>query len=135
MRIALTILLPPLLCLAPLVAACGRDAPATVDAAPPAPIGSADLDAQSIFAKRCSTCHGPAGKGDGTAGAQLNPRPRDFTKADWQQRVTDDQIRTVVVLGGRGVGKSLLMPANPDLEGRSDVVDALVRIVRGFGPK
>ncbi|MBI5623289.1 MAG: cytochrome c [Elusimicrobia bacterium] len=34
-----------------------------------------------LFDQYCVTCHGPAGKGDGPAGATLNPLPRDFTKA------------------------------------------------------
>src|SRR5262245_34298863 len=32
----------------------------------------------------CFTCHGPAGKGDGPAGAALNPPPRDFTKGEFK---------------------------------------------------
>ena len=32
------------------------------------------------FDMLCFTCHGSTGKGDGPAGAVLNPPPRDFTK-------------------------------------------------------
>jgi len=31
----------------------------------------------------CFTCHGATGKGDGPAGAALNPPPRDFTQGDF----------------------------------------------------
>jgi mono/diheme cytochrome c family protein len=117
------------------VAACERDGAVLSDAATPAPIGSADLEAQRLFATRCVACHGPLGKGDGVAGAQLNPRPRDFTKAEWQQRVTDDGLRAVIVKGGKAAGRSNLMPANPDLADHGDVVDGLVRIVRGLPAK
>lgn len=124
------------LAVAPLaMAACERDGAVLSDAAAPAPIASSDLEAQRLFATRCVACHGPLGKGDGVAGAQLNPRPRDFTKADWQQRVTDDGLRTVIVKGGKAAGRSNLMPANPDLAERGDVVDGLVRIVRGLAAK
>ncbi|MDR3682697.1 MAG: cytochrome c [Geothrix sp.] len=34
---------------------------------------------KTLFAQTCATCHGPEGKGDGPAGASLNPRPRNFT--------------------------------------------------------
>lgn len=34
---------------------------------------------KALFAQTCATCHGPEGKGDGPAGASLNPRPRNFT--------------------------------------------------------
>jgi len=32
----------------------------------------------------CWTCHGKEGKGDGPAGAALNPPPRDFTKGEFK---------------------------------------------------
>ena len=38
------------------------------------------------FDTLCATCHGPAGKGDGPAGAALNPPPRDFTEGRVQVR-------------------------------------------------
>ena len=31
----------------------------------------------------CFTCHGTTGKGDGPAGAALNPKPRDFSIGDF----------------------------------------------------
>ncbi|MBI3395341.1 MAG: c-type cytochrome, partial [Spirochaetia bacterium] len=41
--------------------------------------------AKKLFTERCSTCHGPMGKGDGPAGAALNPKPRNFSKiADYK---------------------------------------------------
>jgi len=35
-------------------------------------------DAQAIYAKNCTMCHGVAGKGDGPAGKALKPPPGDF---------------------------------------------------------
>lgn len=40
----------------------------------------------------CFTCHGAAGKGDGAGGTSFNPRPRDFTDAEWQKARTDGEI-------------------------------------------
>ena len=37
--------------------------------------------------------------------------------------------------GGAAVGKSPLMPANPDLSSQPEVVQALVKRVRSFAPK
>lgn len=37
---------------------------------------------QKLYEQNCAACHGPAGKGDGPAGATLSPRPRDFTQPD-----------------------------------------------------
>jgi mono/diheme cytochrome c family protein len=89
-------------------------------------------EAQEIFATRCSTCHGTEGRGDGPGAAALNPKPRDYTNADWQKSVTDDHIRTIIVQGGPSVGKSPLMPPNPDLASKPEVVNELLKIVRGF---
>src|SRR5690606_32483886 len=62
------------------------------------PAGAADQDpavagARRIFGAQCAMCHGPAGRGDGPAAANLNPRPRDHGSKEWQASVTDDQIK------------------------------------------
>ncbi len=86
--------------------------------------------AREIYNQRCTTCHGASGTGDGPAGAALTPRPRSFSDQQWQALTTDDQLRRVIVQGGAAVGKSPLMPPNPDLEGRPEVVAGLVQIIR-----
>ena len=47
----------------------------------------------------CFTCHGTAGKGDGAAAASFNPRPRNFTDADWQKARTDGEIFWAITNG------------------------------------
>lgn len=37
---------------------------------------------QKLFQNACASCHGAEGKGDGIAGAALNPKPRNFHLAD-----------------------------------------------------
>src|SRR4030095_2058749 len=37
---------------------------------------------KGLFTTNCVTCHGPEGKGDGVAGAMMNPKPRNFTSLD-----------------------------------------------------
>ena len=44
-------------------------------------------------------------------------------------------IRKVILGGGQAVGKSMLMPPNPDLKAQPAVLRALLEKVRGFGPK
>jgi mono/diheme cytochrome c family protein len=95
----------------------------------------AATEAKDIFATRCSTCHGPQGKGDGPAGVALNPKPRDFADPAWQKSVTDEHIEKIIVGGGPAVGKSPLMPPNPDLASKPDVVKALTAYIRGLSGK
>jgi hypothetical protein len=47
--------------------------------------------------------------------------------------VTDDEITKAITYGGAAIGKSPMMPANPDLDAKPEVVAALVHIVRDFG--
>jgi uncharacterized membrane protein len=86
------------------------------------------------FATLCSACHGTKGDAQTPTAAALNPKPRAFTDAEWQTATSDDAIRKIVLEGGAAVGKSPAMPANPDLKARPEVVEELVKIVRGFKP-
>lgn len=90
--------------------------------------------ARAIYAQRCVTCHGESGKGDGPGGKALNPKPRSFADAAWQAKTSTDHLRKVILKGGTAVGLSALMPPNPDLEAKPEVIDGLVSIVRGFKP-
>ena len=109
--------------------ATGR-AMVTVSARPaPAP---AD-EAKQIADSRCAMCHGKTGKGDGPNGVTLNPKPQDLSTKDWQKSVSDAQVKSVILKGGGAVGKSVLMPPNPDLESKPAVADELVKLVRGYG--
>ncbi|MBM4383511.1 MAG: cytochrome c [Deltaproteobacteria bacterium] len=88
--------------------------------------------AKQIFGSRCFTCHGAEGAGDGPGSAALNPKPRDFRDASWQDSVSDDHIANIVKFGGAAVGKSPTMPGNPDLMSKPEVVAALVAHVRSL---
>lgn len=102
-------------------------------AASSAPSISATDEAKQVAQTRCAMCHGASGKGDGPNSATLVPKPRDLTSRDWQKTMSDAQIRSVILKGGPALGKSPLMPSNPDLESKPAVVDELVKIVRGYG--
>jgi mono/diheme cytochrome c family protein len=89
--------------------------------------------AQRIFEKRCSTCHGPEGRGNGPGAAGLNPKPRNYHDKVWQAQVTDDEIEKAIMYGGAAVGKSPAMAANPDLVSKPEVVAALREYIRKLG--
>lgn len=94
---------------------------------------AARAQADELFAQRCSACHGPDGWGNGQAAASLPTHPRNFHDLKWQASVDDGHIETIIVQGGPSVGKSELMPSNPDLVDRPAVVTALRSKVRTFG--
>lgn len=89
-------------------------------------------EAQQTWDTLCATCHGKEGKGDGPAGAALDPKARNFHDAEWQKSVTDDQIKKVIVEGGPAIGKSPLMTPNPQLKGKEDILNGLVQIIRNM---
>lgn len=118
---------------APAAAPKAAEAPkADATAAAAAPASDAKAEAMQVFQSRCVVCHGANGKGDGPTAAALNPKPRDYTDVEWQKSVTDEQLAKAIVEGGAAVGKSPLMPPNPDLAAKKDVVDALVAHIRSF---
>jgi mono/diheme cytochrome c family protein len=128
-----------LLLIVPLVlaAACGKtsgggdSSSASGSTVPP----EARIEAQKIFETRCTPCHGSTGKGDGTASASLSPKPRNLTDKAWQTSVTDDHIEKIIQYGGGAVGMSAAMPANPDLQSKPAVVQALRERIRSFGKR
>ena len=108
------------------------DTPSARAPAAPATASPADATAEAarIFSERCTTCHGPAGAGDGPASAGLTPPPRNFQDPAWQESVTDAHIEMIIQFGGAAVGRSPAMPGNPDLMSKPDVVAALRAHVR-----
>lgn len=117
----------------PTPAAPAKPAEVAAQPAPPAGPSAADLkQAQEIFAGRCTPCHGPQGRGDGPASAALTPKPRNFTDATWQDKVTDEHIERIVLYGGAAVGKSPAMPPNPDLDQYPGIIKGLRAHIRSL---
>jgi mono/diheme cytochrome c family protein len=108
--------------------ACGGDA------APARRAISAEArkEAQKTFTEICVSCHGSVGNGDGPGSTTLNPKPRAFKDAKWQDSVTDERIKKIITSGSLAVGLSPQMPAQPQLKGKDAVLDGLVSIVRSF---
>ena len=73
------------------------------------------------FLDRCSPCHGPDGKGMGFA------KRGDFTRPEWQRKLSDEQILEVV-RKGRGMQMPAFSLPAPEIL-------AIVAHVRSLGPK
>jgi cytochrome c oxidase cbb3-type subunit 3 len=70
---------------------------------------------------QCALCHGMVGRGDGPQGPMF--RATDLTSAEWQSRVTDDDIRNAIK---NGKGKM------PKFDLPDDVLSAMVVRVRSL---
>ncbi len=57
---------------------------------------------KQIFAQNCAMCHGTEGKGDGAAGASLNPKPRNLIEGKWKKGGTSLGIYDVIANGLTG---------------------------------
>jgi len=80
--------------------------------------------AKENFTKLCLPCHGKEGKGDGPAAVAFNPRPADFTKAEfWKDHTSDEDLEKHIAEGLR------LMPAfGQQLSGGE--IGALVKYIK-----
>ncbi len=102
---------------------------------PVKPPETAPLTAAQHYATVCVPCHGEAGAGDGVASSALPVKPRNFTETAWQTSVTDEHLAKIILEGGVAVGKSPLMPGNPVLKDKPEVLADLVKMIRGFEKK
>ena len=73
--------------------------------------------------QNCTRCHGPTGRGDGPEGRMV--RAGDLTKADFQNRASDEDIAKVIK---KGRNKMPAFESLPD-----NVVQGLVKFVRKLG--
>lgn len=94
----------------------------------------ADLEkGKGIFAMRCASCHGNAGKGDGPAAAAFpaEQRPRDLSNLQNFKVAKDDaKLKELISKGGPAMGLSPLMPPQGDLSG--DDLNSLVEFVNSL---
>lgn len=64
---------------------------------------------KQVFTDNCETCHGADAKGDGPAGASLNPKPADLTLTVKETNAA--YMHWVVTVGGGVAGLSSAMPS------------------------
>jgi mono/diheme cytochrome c family protein len=83
------------------------------------------IDYKKIFKNECLKCHGRDGKGS-KRGKKLGTP--DFTNAEWQESVTDEQLINSITNGKKKM---------PKQEGKlsPEEIKALVKYVRMLAPK
>jgi len=56
----------------------------------------------AIYKTNCAVCHGNEGKGDGPAGAALQPPPRNLVEGKWKKGGTSEQLFVTLQKGIEG---------------------------------
>jgi mono/diheme cytochrome c family protein len=93
-----------------------------------APASAADTE--QVFRFYCAQCHGLGGKGDGPNVTKDFPvSPRNFTDAAEMDKLSDADVKNVILDGGPSVSKSPMMPPWGKTLSEEDV-DALIAHLR-----
>lgn len=87
-------------------------------------------DAKQDFEFYCAQCHGLTGQGDGpNVTDDFATDPRNFTNAQEMEKLSDADIKNMILDGGPSASKSELMPPwSKTLT--LEQVDALVKYIR-----
>ena len=87
-------------------------------------------EVEQVFGFYCAQCHGMEGEGDGpNVTADFPVDPRNFTKAEEMEKLSDADIKNVILQGGPVASKSPMMPPwGKTLS--EEQVDALVKHLR-----
>ena len=87
-------------------------------------------DAAGTFKFYCAQCHGVSGKGDGPNVTRNFPvSPRDFNNSKEMNKLSDADMKNVIMDGGPSASKSPMMPPWGKTISEGDV-DGLVRHLR-----
>jgi mono/diheme cytochrome c family protein len=112
----------------------GGDA-SIVDAAGAAPridaAASADSTGAALYARYCTGCHGPQGKGDGPNAASLPVPPARHASKDAMSARPDDALYDTIAGGGAIMNRSPRMPAYGTTLSPAQI-RALVRHIRSL---
>jgi glucose/arabinose dehydrogenase len=77
----------------------------------------------------CSRCHGL--DGEGTTSLSFDRKPADFRLGEWQSRVSDKQIKDVIIKGGAALGLSRDMPSWGGAFSEAEL-ELMVKKIRSF---
>ncbi len=86
---------------------------------------------QRVYLTQCAACHGPAGKGDGSAAPHMPVAPSDLTDGRTLNPWPDHFLAKIIGEGGGAVGLSPLMPGwKPFLSSRE--IQDVIAYIRGL---
>jgi cytochrome c553 len=76
---------------------------------------------KQLFEQYCVVCHGQTGEGDGFNAYNLNPRPHSLTDSTYMKSLSVESLTETISFGGKGVNKSVLMPAYQNTLGKTQI--------------
>jgi cytochrome c553 len=84
-----------------------------------------------LFEQYCAVCHGKSGEGDGFNAYNLDPRPHSLADSAYMKALSDETLTEIIAFGGKGVNKSVLMPAYQNTLSKAQV-SSVVAYIRTF---
>lgn len=91
----------------------------------------AERQGKELFDHFCAVCHGAQGEGDGFNSYNLDPKPHSLADSAYVAALSDATLAQVIASGGRGVNKSVLMPAYQNTLNQ-DQISYLLAYIRTF---
>ncbi len=75
------------------------------------PVAAQGADVEQVYTFYCAQCHGLEGKGDGpNVTKDFATDPRNFTNSKEMAKLSDADMKNVIMDGGPSASKSALMP-------------------------
>ena len=70
-------------------------------------------EGREVYTMFCTNCHGEKGEGNGPVAsvAKMDPKPKNHTDGKYMNERKSEDLFKVIKLGGKGVDKSVYMPA------------------------
>lgn len=81
-----------------------------------------------LFEQYCVVCHGQSGEGDGFNAYNLNPRPHSLSDSTYMRELSIETLSEIISFGGKGVNKSVLMPAYRNTLSKTQISNVLAYI-------
>jgi cytochrome c553 len=83
---------------------------------------------KQLFEQYCVVCHGQSGEGDGFNAYNLNPRPHSLSDSIYMRALSSETLKETISFGGKGVNKSVLMPAYQNTLSKTQISNVVVYI-------
>jgi cytochrome c553 len=80
---------------------------------------------KQLFEQYCAVCHGQSGEGDGFNAYNLNPRPHSLSDSTYMKALSSETLTETISFGGKGVNKSVLMPAYQNTLSKTQILNVV----------